>query len=348
MGATDGHRLGTSGLSPSVSPFNAAWRDAVAITTICSGAFFAIAIAWFMVRKMHSIEAGLYLGTAVLLVTGAVVWGARLGDFNTFHLFFGGIAVFATPVAAVAVWSVWMRLRATGHRRLAIALLVLCVAQVELGIGIGIVRLMDFGPGAYPVVPEEIVATIKGLPTDARLAYACQPSDEVAFWTARLLGIDAHTGRRIVPMCFEADTFGLMNGTPISADVPSPLFQWAPQRRLYPDSDARPSPEDIALFMKANDIDYIYVDAVHPNTLVPDAIPVATRAKRGCFASHDARVAAPISHPTVWSGGVGPPASLHGDAGRDPGSPAPRQARHSESAIRRDRCFGIGGRSVSA
>ena len=29
-------------------------------------------------------------------------------------------------------------------------------------------------------------------------------------------------------------------------------------------------------FLKANGIDYIYVDAMHPNTLVPDAVPIAT------------------------------------------------------------------------
>ena len=28
--------------------------------------------------------------------------------------------------------------------------------------------------------------------------------------------------------------------------------------------------------MKSHGIDYIYVDRAHPNTLVPDAIPVAT------------------------------------------------------------------------
>ena len=62
----------------------------------------------------------------------------------------------------------------------------------------------------------------------------------------------------------------------MSADVPSPLFQWAPQRQLYPDPGARPSPDSVATFLKDNGIDYIYVDSVHPNTLVPDAIPVAT------------------------------------------------------------------------
>jgi len=76
-------------------------------------------------------------------------------------------------------------------------------------------------------------------------------------------------------MCFESETTGLMSGTPISPDVASPMFQWAPQGRLYPDSGAQPSPANVAAFMRANGIDYIYVDRVHPNTLVPDAIPIA-------------------------------------------------------------------------
>ena len=44
---------------------------------------------------------------------------------------------------------------------------------------------------------------------------------------------------------------------------------------------SRPRPGPVACdagarFMKSNGIDYIYVDRAHPNTLVPDAIPVAT------------------------------------------------------------------------
>ena len=248
----------------------------MAVTILGAGAFLAIAIAWFMVRKEPSIEADLYLGTAALLVTGALVWGARLGDFITTHLFVAGIAVFAMPAAAVAVWSIWLRLRATGHRRLAVAMLVLCIAQLEFGVAMGIVRLQSFGPQGYEPVPVEILAEFRTLPPDAKLAYACRPSEEVAFWEARLLGLDAHTGRRVVPMCFQAETFGSLTGTPMSADVPSPLFQWAPQRALYQSSGSVPSPASVASFLKANGIDYIYADALHPNSLVPDAIPVAT------------------------------------------------------------------------
>ena len=275
-GALTGHDIGTSGLSPSVSPFNAFWRETVAIVIVCSGALFAIAVGWFMVRRESSIEAGLYVGTIALLVVGTLVWGARLGDFNTFHLFYGGLAVFAGPVAAVAVLSIWRRLRASGHARLAIALLVLCGTQLEFGALFGIGRLGLFGAGDHAPAPMAILATIRDLPSNAKLAYACRPSEEAAFWDGQLMGIDAHTGRRVVPMCFEAETFGDMTGTPMSADVPSPLFLAAPQRALYPTAGSHPSPAAVAAFLKDNGIDYIYVDRVHPNELVPDAIPIAT------------------------------------------------------------------------
>jgi hypothetical protein len=275
-GLLTGHGLGTSGLSPSVSPFNASWRESVAITTLGGGAFLAIAVAWFLVRRDAPIEADLYLGTAVLLVAGALAWGARLGDFNTFHLFFAGIAVFATPVAAVAVWTIWLRLRATGHARLAVAVLVVSVTQIEFGVAFGVLRLAYFGPGNYAPVPTEMLAAIRSLPQDAKLAYACRPSEELSFWDARLLALDAHTGRRIVPMCFQAESLGGLTGTKMSADIASPLFDGAPQRTLYPDSKAHPSAESVASFLKDNGIDYIYADALHPNSLVPGAIPIAT------------------------------------------------------------------------
>jgi hypothetical protein len=275
-GSLSRHGVGSTGLSPSVSPFNASWAGSVAVILLGAGAFLAIGVAWFMVSKKAPVEAGLYLGTIVLLIAGALVWGALLADFNTFHLFFAGIVVFATPVAAVAVWRVWLRLRATGHARLAVAVLLVCATQVELGIGLGLVRLQGFGPGSYPPVAVELLAAIRRLPADAKLAYACQPFEEVAFWTANLLSIDAHTGRRIVPMCFQAEVFVQFTGAQMSVDVPSALFRSAPQGTLYPDSGAHPSPASVTSFLKANGIDYIYVDGAHPNSLVPDAVPIAT------------------------------------------------------------------------
>jgi hypothetical protein len=114
------------------------------------------------------------------------------------------------------------------------------------------------------------------LPPDAKLAYACRPFEEVAIWDPRLVSIDAHTGRSVVPMCFEAESFGELMGAAMSADIPSPLFDRAPQRIVYPSSSAHPSPASLAAFLKDNGIDYIYADSVHPNSLVPDAVPIAT------------------------------------------------------------------------
>ena len=78
-------------------------------------------------------------------------------------------------------------------------------------------------------------------------------------------------------MCFQADFFGQLIGGIKSADVPNRLFLRAPQATLYPrfgvhDRQLR----SVAAFLKANGIDYIYADAMHPNSLVPDAVPIAT------------------------------------------------------------------------
>ena len=91
-----------------------------------------------------------------------------------------------------------------------------------MGSAISVVRLQEFGPRAESAVPMAILDAIEELPPGAKLAYACGPSEEVAFWEARLLGIDAHTGHRIVPLCFQADTSGILTDTPVSEDAPEP------------------------------------------------------------------------------------------------------------------------------
>ena len=48
-GLLTGHSVGGSGLSPSVTPFDAAWREAIATTILGAGAFLAIVVAWLMV-----------------------------------------------------------------------------------------------------------------------------------------------------------------------------------------------------------------------------------------------------------------------------------------------------------
>ena len=70
-GLFTGHGVGNSGLFASVSPFDASWRESVAITTIGAGVFIAIPVAWFLLDRDVSIRGGLYIGTAALLATGA-------------------------------------------------------------------------------------------------------------------------------------------------------------------------------------------------------------------------------------------------------------------------------------
>jgi hypothetical protein len=92
-----------------------------------------------------------------------------------------------------------------------------------------------------------------------------------------LISINAHTGRRVVPMCFQGQVFEwLITGEPRSPRTPNPLFLWAPQRALYPTADARPAPEAIHRFMRSHGIEYVYTDPFHSDTLVADAVPIAS------------------------------------------------------------------------
>jgi hypothetical protein len=275
-GSLTGHGLGASALSPSVFAFNASWRDSVAITLLGAGTFDAIVIVWFLVRKERPVQADLCLGSVVLLVAGAIAWGARLGDFNMFHVFFGGIAVIATPVAASAVRTLWEHLRKMQHLRLAAFVVVLCVVQLEAGVVTGMLRLQQFGPHDYEPISLGLLSAITQLPAGAKLAYACRPLEEVGFGDPRLISIEAHTGRRVVPMCFEADTLSTLVGSQPSVQVPNPFFNRAPQQTLYPDATAHPSSAAVAAFLKDHAIDYIYADTTHPNSLVANAVPIAT------------------------------------------------------------------------
>ena len=274
-GLLTGHGLGGDAVSPSVIPFDVSWRYSVAIAALGAGVFMAIPVAWFLDRRDAPLRADLYVGTIVLLIVGAIAWGDRLGNFNMFYVFYSGIAAIATPVAAIAARILWARLRSAGHTRLGVATLILGVIQLEAGFGIGIIRMQDHGPGDYAPAPLSLLQAIDQLPTEAKLAYRCGPFEEATFGTPNLLAIDAHTGRRIVPMCFEADVFSLAGGAEPSAQMPSADFTFAPQRALYPDAAAHPSSAAIATFLKGHGIDYIYADVEHPNSLVLDAVPIA-------------------------------------------------------------------------
>jgi hypothetical protein len=273
-GAATGHGIGASGLSPAVLPFNDTWRLAVVVVSLASISFLAIPLVFVMVSRRQPYLASALFGTMALLAFGAVAWGARMGDFNMFHLLFGGIAVFATPFAAASIAVLWKRLRPT-NRRLALALVVVCTIQIDVGVLTTLIRLQQFGPHDYDPIPVSVLSDVSNLEPNARVAYSCRPFEEVAFWDPRLVSIDAHSGRRVVPMCFEASPFVHMTGGVQSQDAVSPLFRDAPQLEIYPDAQARPTPEAVAAFMKRHGIGYIYVDDGHPNNLVPDAVPIS-------------------------------------------------------------------------
>ena len=274
-GGLTGHGLGSGAPLPNITPFNASWRESVVVVALQAGILLTPPLAWLVLRREAPRFGAICLGATALVVAGALAWGWRLPSFNMFYFFFGGIAVFATPVAAAAVWMLVERIRASGHARVAIAVIVLCSVQLELGAVFAVARIQGGSPDTRPV-PIGVLQSIERLPPDAKLAYACQPLEEISFVNSSLLGIDAHTGRRVVPMCFEADTVGPLFGAERTAQQMDAGFASAPQRALYPSATASPSPAEVVVFLKAHGIGYIYVDAVHPNTLVPDALPVAS------------------------------------------------------------------------
>ena len=57
--------------------------------------------------------------------------------------------------------------------------------------------------------------------------------------------------------------------------MPNADMALAPQHVLYPNATAHPSSAAVAAFLKDHGIDYIFADALHPNTLVANAVPMA-------------------------------------------------------------------------
>lgn len=274
-GLLTGHGLGSTAAAQAVSPFNDTWMVSVAAVVLGSGAILAVPAAALVDRPPDRTHRNIVIGTIAILTVGAIVWGARLYDFNMFHLLFGGLVVIATPVAACGIWMLGRRLRSTGKHSLSTALLVAVSLQLGLGVVFTFGRLRDFGTDRYDPVPETILAAIRGLPAHAKLAYACQPFEEFGFAGPALGSIDALTDRRIVPLCFQADVISTLVGAPTDPTVANPFFQWAPQRDLYPTAESAPSPDAVRTFMRQHGIAYIYMDELHPNSLVPGADLIA-------------------------------------------------------------------------
>jgi hypothetical protein len=276
-GVLTGHSLGTADTTPSgLPPFSSGWRETVTLLALGGGVFLTIPVAWWRSRRRRGPARDLYVGVMALLIAGAIAWGWRDGEFTMFYLLFAGIAVYATAVVAIAVWALNDELRRSGRRLVALTFLGLCVIQFEIGLQTVTLRLQILGVAEYEPVATRLLGSIAGLPPNAKLAYSCGPIDEVAFGVPKLVTIDAVTARRVVPMCFEPEYPNLLLGAEPDMTVPSQFFRGAPQMALYPTSTATPSLAAVRAFLDQHDIRYLYVDSRHPNTLVPDAVLVAS------------------------------------------------------------------------
>ncbi len=204
-------------------------------------------------------RADLYLGTMGLLVAGAIAWGCaarRLHDV---------LSVLCRDRRLCDAGRGGRRPGPCGSasvtaRRSSVAGALSSSAsiQLELGSCSGIVRLQGFGPHVR-ADPGQHAGGDQRAPADAKLAYSCRPFEEVAFGTPRLLSIDAHTeppGRADV----------LRGRNPQHPDrcrqrsdqVANLFFRCAPQTGAISGCEARPSSSDVAAFLKAHGIDYIY------------------------------------------------------------------------------------------
>lgn len=274
-GVITGHGLAPSAPSPHVSAFGPSWARAMATVVLGSGILLAPFVAigsWTERTGLRS----LCVAAIASVTFGAIAWGARLADFNMFHVFFAPLAIFVTPAAATATWAVRTRLISAGRRPLALVLSAAATLQLSLGALTGLERLIAFGPGTYEAIPTSILTAIRDLPAPAKLAYACGQLEEFAFWDPRLISVMAHTNRPMVPMCYEGDFPSLLHGVPFDPNAINPFFALAPQRTLYPSATARPAEAEVRAFLKGNGIEFIYIDGDHPNTLVSSTIAVAS------------------------------------------------------------------------
>jgi hypothetical protein len=269
-----GFGVGGSSAVQGVKPFDLAWQRAVVLVSLGGvGLVVGIVIA-LRLRGGSPRLRPLALGALAAVVAGGLVWGIRLPDFNAFHAFYGPISVLLTPIAVAGLVLGVISLRSAGRRRAATTLLVVLLMQGAIGISTTVQRLYEFGPGHYDPVPVAALDFIRTMPPQAKLAYACAQVEEVAPWDARLISITAHTGRKVVPLCYQADVFGVQLGQTPDLTVPGPFFILAPQRALWPSHLAKPSAAEVANFMRTHHIDFILADTKHANTLLPDATPI--------------------------------------------------------------------------
>lgn len=266
-----GHGLGGLGGMQGIAPFDPAWRSATLAALVGAGVLLVGVVPPVTRAAMVRPHAGLILGAAISLLVGVVTWGLLVSDLNMFHVFSGTFAVIVTPIAIIAVLAALQRLRAAGRSVAASLLLALILLQTMLSGMIAALQLQALGPIGAKVTAVSTLYALRVLPAGAKAAYACDPLENFAPWDASLIALDAHTGVRLIPMCFMADRARRILGRPLDEGIESPFFRRAEQRSLFPDADARPTSAAIRRFLADHEVGYIYADPWHPNTLVPDA-----------------------------------------------------------------------------
>lgn len=267
-GFITGHGLGGLAAIDGIASFDPVWWRAVLEVTAGAGVILAAPLLAFWLRGEQPRLVWLSAASAVAVVLGAAAWGLFVGDLNAFHLFFGPIVAMLTPVAIAILLTVLAWARHQGRHRLARIVLIAFLMQTAVGLGITYAQLRAFGPLNYPATPVAALEGLRALPADAKAAYSCQPIENFAPWDASLVAIDAHTGVRMVPMCFIADRARRILGRELDAEMESPYFALAPQRLLWPTYDARPSEAAIGEFLRTHDIHYLFVDPAHPEPVV--------------------------------------------------------------------------------
>lgn len=271
-GIETGHGIGTSGLSETVEPFNWSWGVALLVVAVGGFPLWAIALAYRMGATRAVID--LVMAASASTVVGAVVWGARLGDFTSFHAFFGPLAVYTTPAALVALALLVVHV-SRRRRTAAVALKAFLAVYLAMGGVTTLLRLQEFGFSPTNSMPTAILEEVARLPEGSAVAYQCGAESELAFWNPRLVSIDAYTGRHVVTLCFQSEIFPVLTGTPVDGKTISPLFRFAPQREIFPAAGVIPSENVVVDWMRRQGIGYIYADENHPNTIVPNAVVIA-------------------------------------------------------------------------
>jgi len=273
-GYATGHDLGGLGAMQGIGAFDGAWGRSLIGTLSGAGVVLIVPLVWLWAARGPDATRATVIGAVIATAAAAVVWGALVSDLNTFHLFFGAVLTILTPIAIVAGLSLLARARRERRVLASTLLLAAILGQATVGAVQAGVVLRALAPADGASTPVDVLAELRRLPDRSKVAYGCTPIENFAPWDYSLISIEAHSGVRLVPMCFMADRARRLLGRELDPSIESPFFAIAPQRSLYPNAAARPSNEAIEAFLRAHGISYIYTDATHTDPMVAAAEPL--------------------------------------------------------------------------